>query len=547
MIEIILLNAIYIFSVFSMLPKCLHIYQLESYDCKKNYIWFKLNLNFVFYKYLLFDVILFFINYCFLLILSDLFFLIYFFILVLPCYFFISYYDEILKTKTHKKPLMFTNRIKRFTLIFLIFYLLIFNFLFIKYFSLNLLYCLLPLNFLLFSLIFVLSHFVSNIIEKTIAYCFISSAKKILRESNIITTIGITGSFGKTSVKNFMHTILSEKFNSLSTPKSYNTPMGVVKTIRENLNFQHKVFVVEMGADKKGDIHKLCEIVYPNMGVLTSIGKQHLNTFKSFENIIQTKSELSEFIKAISGIMVFNLDDKNVLDIYLKYSLKKYGVCIDINNHENFEQKRIFDNETILSAYNITLSEKGCKFDLLKNNEYFLTAESVLLGKHNILNILLAVAVAVELNLSKNEIITGIRKLKPIPNRLEIKKLANGATLIDNGFNSNPTSAQVSLEVLSLFNKKIKTIITPGLVELANEQYTENYLFGKSIAKVADTAIIVNNVNKNSLTAGLIDGGMEKDKILYFDNFNSSLINYLKTLSANNVVLIENDLPDNYK
>lgn len=547
MLEIILINAIYIFSVISLLLNCLHIYQLESYDCQKNYIWLRANFGFVFKKYVLINVALFFINYCFFIVLSELFFSIYFYILFLPCFIFVSYYDEIFKNIIHKKPLRFTKRVIRFILIFTFLYLIILNLIFVKFISLKVLYCFLPLNFVLHSLIFFVSHFVSVAIEKIIAKYYISSAKRILIKSNVVTTIGVTGSFGKTSVKNFIYTILSEKYNTLATPKSFNTPMGVVKTIRENLNFQHKIFVVEMGADKKGDIRQLCEIVYPDMGVLTSIGKQHLSTFKSFENIIRTKNELSDFVKAISGIMVFNLDDANVLDAYLRYPNKKYGVSVNIANHENFKDKKFFDKEIILSADNLTLSEKGCRFDILKNNENFITAESVLIGRHNVLNILLAVAIAIELNLSKNEIVAGIRKLKPIPNRLEIKKLANGATLIDNGFNSNPTSAQISLEVLSLFNNKNKIVITPGLVELANEQYTENYLFGKSIAKVADTAIIVNNVNKNSLTAGLFDGGMKKNKIIYFENFNTSLIDYLKTLTKDEVVLIENDLPDNYK
>lgn len=543
MLEVFILNASYIFIVFFMLPKVLHIYQLESYSYKKNYFWLKSNFSYVFNKYILFNIFLFFINFIFMLILSELFYLLFFYILFLPTYVYVTATTE---KKVYKTPLKYTKRIIRFIIIFIVFYLLIFNMGLINLVNIKLIYALLPLNFTLVLFVFIVSHLISYIIELVIAKVYLQLAKNKLMKSNILKTVGITGSYGKTSVKNFVHTILSEKYNALSTPKSYNTTMGIVRTIRENLNFQHKIFVVEMGADKAGDIKDLCEIVYPEVGVLVSIGKQHLNTFKFFDNIIRTKSELPNYINNSNGVMIFNLDDNNVHKIFSKFNLKKYGVCIDVNNHDNLKQNFFVNNTFILSTNNLQLDEKGSTFEILVNDKYFLTAETVLLGRHNVINILLAVAVCIELGLDEKEIMIGIKKLKAVSNRLEIKKMANGAILIDNGFNSNPTSAQVSLDVLSLFKNKNKIIITPGMVELANEQYTENYIFGGKIAKFADRAIVVNNVNKNALTAGLIDGGLDKNKILYFDNFNNSLIEYLKTLSDNDVVLIENDLPDNY-
>ena len=137
---------------------------------------------------------------------------------------------------------------------------------------------------------------VSNILlipcEKSVNRWYYNDAKRILNSMPDLTIIGITGSYGKTSTKHFLHTILSEKYNVLMTPGSYNTTLGVIRTIREQLKSYHNIFIVEMGAKQTGDIKEICDLVNPSIGIITAIGEQHLETFKTITNIQKTKFEL---------------------------------------------------------------------------------------------------------------------------------------------------------------------------------------------------------------------------------------------------------------
>ena len=148
-------------------------------------------------------------------------------------------------------------------------------------------------------------------IEAAVRRHYTNDAKKILASCPNLQIIGITGSFGKTSVKYFLTHLLSVRYNTLMTPESYNTPMGVVKTIRQSLRATHEIFVCEMGAKYVGDIRELCDIVHPTRGIVTSIGEQHLESFGSVENIIKTKYELADALPP-DGILYVNLSSETI-------------------------------------------------------------------------------------------------------------------------------------------------------------------------------------------------------------------------------------------
>ena len=146
-----------------------------------------------------------------------------------------------------------------------------------------------------------------------ISHGYVKDARRILESMPGLTVIGITGSYGKTSTKNFLHSLLSVKYNVLMTPESYNTTMGVVRTVRERLRPTHQVFIVEMGAKNPGDIREICDLVRPKYGMITSIGEQHLETFKTLDNIIKTKFELADAIPRRDCLL--NLDNRYIRDI----------------------------------------------------------------------------------------------------------------------------------------------------------------------------------------------------------------------------------------
>ena len=428
--------------------------------------------------------------------------------------------------KTVKKPLKITKRVVRFIILYsavLLGLLFVFAYFINNPIVFNSLVFLLPLcGFVLF----LFTALVAKPIEGTIKLHIIARAKRKLSNYDNLIKVGITGSYGKTSTKFILDTILKEKYCVLSTPGSYNTPMGISKTILSDLEKNHEVFIMEMGADKTGDIKYLCKAFKPSIGILTSIGNAHLETFGSFENIVTTKCELPNNLYGKS-LMSFNCNNHHVLHFANKYRKDKILVG------DNYE----------ICAKNIKITAEGCKFEIYNNGERFILAKTRLLGEHNITNILLCVGVAIRLGLNKQQISAGIRKLQPVKNRLELKKLYNGVVLLDDGYNSNPIGCDMALKTLDMFDAKRKIVITPGMVELGGEQYKENYKFGQKIASVANAVYIVNSTNKDAIKNGLFDENYDFNNVFFVKKFTD--IDFSK-FNQGDVVLIENDLPDNY-
>jgi len=350
--------------------------------------------------------------------------------------------------------------------------------------------------------------------------------KKLEQKNNLI-KIGITGSFGKTTTKNFLSTILSEKYKVCISPLSYNTPMGITKTILKSLKDSDEILICEMGARRKLDIKKLCDIVNPKYAILTSIGECHLETFKSVENIKATKFEIITSVEKQNGFAVFGAGDGHISDLY---------------NLAKCEKVKIADNT--IFAKNIKMDKNGTSFEL-NVFEQKIEVKTKLLGMHNIENILSCVALASKLGLNLEQIKLGIEKLEPVEHRLSIIQGANNVTILDDGYNSNLMGCKRALEVLKMFDGR-KVVLTPGIVELGDKQFSTNFEFGKLIASNADMAIVVNLANKKALVEGLQDGKMNDENIFIVTSLNEA-----KTILSNNLkdgdnLLIENDLPDNY-
>ena len=125
-------------------------------------------------------------------------------------------------------------------------------------------------------------------VEKSINNSYVNDARHIIGEMPSLKVVGITGSYGKTSTKHYLNRILSEQFNVVMTPGSFNTPMGVTRTIREMLKPYTEIFICEMGAKQRGDIKEICDIVHPQYGIITAVGEQHMESFKSIENVQRT-------------------------------------------------------------------------------------------------------------------------------------------------------------------------------------------------------------------------------------------------------------------
>lgn len=375
-------------------------------------------------------------------------------------------------------------------------------------------------------LIISLTHYLIFPIELLIKKYYILKAKRKLSKYNII-KIGITGSYGKTSTKNILKTLLEKDYKVCATPKNYNTEMGLTKTILENLD-DHDVLIAEMGARHKGDIEVLAKMIKPDYGILTTIGLQHIETFKNLQTIEQTKNELPKNLVE-NGIMVFNGDSKSTKKLYTAFQGEKYLAC---------------DENGYSYAKNITIDCDGSSFDMYINNELF-PVKTRLLGRCNINNIVTASTLAYIIGISKKDIISAIRSLEPTAHRLEIMK-NNYSTIIDDSYNSNLVGSKEALEVLSKFEGK-KIVITPGYVEMGSEQSQANFKLGAMIADVADYIVIMNETNKNYLLSGAISHNFNTNNIFFAQTRKKQkeILSLITTKGC--VILFENDLPDNYK
>ena len=381
-------------------------------------------------------------------------------------------------------------------------------------------------------------------LERAINEVYLFSARKRIKALNP-KVIGITGSYGKTSTKYILHRILSEKFNTLMTPDSYNTPMGICKVIRGQLVPEHEVFVVEMGAYKRGDIRELCNLASPQIGILTAVGPQHLERFKSVENIAKTKYELIESLPS-GGLAVFNCDN----EICAKLANKREQGGNPVSRYATEPSRVEVSEHPQLTATNIRHTNDGLAFTVQAsvNTQKATEVEirSQLLGRHNVSNILAAMAVAIACGMTLEEIREAIAKVEPVPHRLQLASGAGGVTIIDDSFNSNPVGAKAALEVLSEIGNGKKVLVTPGMVELGEMEYEENKKLGERAADVCDLVILVGPMRTVPILDGLKATAYPSQQIIVALNLEEVKKHLATRVQPGDVVLFENDLPDNY-
>lgn len=426
---------------------------------------------------------------------------------------------------TYIKPLVFTARVYRQIFVLSLLYVLV---IFLAY-NLNktgLMYLMFLSPVLAYFMIYPM-HILTSPIEAFVRGLFKKDAIKILERHPNLIKVGITGSYGKTSSKNILQEVLSENFYSLPTPASFNTPMGITITIREQLKNIHQVFICEMGADKVGDIVELSDFVKPDYAIITSIGPQHLATFKTIDNIIKEKMSLVENLPE-TGVAIINLDNDYIKNYQIKNNCKVVSYGID-------------NKEADYIAQNISYSIQGSSFDVVHHNETY-TFNTRLLGEHSVLNILSAIALARELNVGWDQLKAAVSKVRFIPHRLELKNI-NGISFIDNAFNSNPEGANMSLKVISQMPKK-RIIVTPGMIDLGPIQDEENYKFGYNMQGKVDVAILVGKNQTTPIYKGLIDANFDQDQIFVFDTVQQALAYVYSIATKDDIVLLENDLPD---
>ena len=375
--------------------------------------------------------------------------------------------------------------------------------------------------------VLVLADVLMSPVQAAINARFLSAARRKLAEIEP-RVIGVTGSFGKTSTKFAIESLVSHSDEVLATPGSFNTPLGVCRTINEQLQPTHRFFVVEMGAYGEGEIAELCRFVHPTIGVLTAVGPAHLERFGSMDAIRRGKYELIQSLGR-DGTAVMNVDDHEVrklADRTTDVRLLRYG--LDPEGRPD------------VTARDVETSVEGTTFTLVTGSDQA-TVSTRLLGRHALGHILAAVAVATTTGRSLRDLIEPIAALEPVEHRLQVIKGAGGVTVIDDAYNSNPDGAAAALEVLREMPARKRMVITPGIIELGPLQEEANVTFGRQAAEAADTVIFVARLNRAALVRGAEGGTAE---VITVDSLEEATQRMQGLLQPGDVVLFENDLPD---
>jgi len=371
--------------------------------------------------------------------------------------------------------------------------------------------------------------------EKTIATKFLAKAERRMRAYRG-RVLGITGSYGKTSTKYVVADLLSSRYRVLKTPAGVNTTMGITRVIREELQDDHEVFVVEMSAYGPGEIREVCDVVHPSLGILTAVGVQHLERFGTPERIAEAKYELIAALPN-GAPAVMNADD---------------DVCLRLAERARNDGKRVIlygvsadGPDVAVRGTEITVSAQGSRFRVVTADAQTEVFHTKLLGRWNLSNVVGGIAAALEWGVPLSAMKPAVASLVPAPRRLEIREEGGVIRILDVA-NANPRGAEMALEVLAQFSGGSRILITPGMVELGPIEAEENRRFGEKAAAVCDYVVLVGHEQTRPISQGLAARGYPADRVLVARQAHEVADLLAGIVRPGDILLYENRLPDTY-
>ena len=397
------------------------------------------------------------------------------------------------------KPLVFTGRVKRFfaaMLLFALFISVVFQ------------------KFMVVLPIF-LAYFVSLFIEKMLFNGFKVKAQKKIESMSDMKVVGITASYGKTSIKNIIAHLLKAKYKTYATPRSVNTLGGVMKDINDDLPEDTEVYVVEMGARGEGDIGEISTFVNPHYVVVGKIGPAHIEYFKTMENIRNTKMEILKTDRLRQAWVHESAMVKPETNVHTFGSKEN----LDIRTNMPAPQLIIEDIEATLDATSFTLD--GVRYS------------ASILGAFNAMNLAAAVLVAKELGLSDEQIQTQLSTLEPVAHRLQ-RIDAGGKVILDDSFNGNIDGMMAAFDLATTYEGR-KVVITPGLVEVDDEL---NIQVAKRANEVFDVVVVTGDLNY-----GIFKDHVEADKLVKLASKGEMEAMLVEQTRAGDLILFANDAP----
>lgn len=349
------------------------------------------------------------------------------------------------------------------------------------------------------------------------------------------TVIGITGSFGKTSVKHILGHILKSYAPTLITPGSVNTPMGVTRIIREQLEDNHRFFVVEMGAYGPGSIQRLCRLAPPDLGIITAVGHAHYERFKTIETVAAAKFELAQAV----------IDKNGTVIVHEKPLETEYAGKMTREKRNHYVVTGASPASDVIIERAEQLPE-GLRVFIRWNGDSF-RIDAPLYGLHHADNLALSFAAGVTLGIPAENVVIALKSVPQITHRLEVKKQPDGSVLIDDAFNSNPVGFSSALDLLPVLAKQgRKILVTPGMVELGDAHNDAHTEIGRKAGQICDIALIVQAQRIPTFVDGFRATGSEKT-LVEVNSFHEASAWLDRNRKPGDVVLLENDLPDLYE
>ncbi len=338
--------------------------------------------------------------------------------------------------------------------------------------------------------------------------------------------IAIAGSFGKTSMREILRTVLSVGKKVSAPPHSYNTLLSISRFV-SNLKGDEEVLIFEFGEYYPGDIRKLCELVRPQMGIITGVNEAHLEKFKNLDKTVNTIFELAECL----GEAPLYVNGEN------KLAKEKASVKDIVYSREGVGIWKVEEPVTGLDGTSFVLAGNGQKFNL----------RTKLLGLHQIGPLVAAFDIAVRLGLSQEKIQKGIENTKPFEHRLEPKVDVSGVITLDDSYNGNPDGVKAVIDFLASLKGHRRFYVTPGLVEMGPRTEAVHKEIGRSLAKAEiEKVILIKNSVTSYIEEGLKEAGYNGEVIRFSDALSAFAALPHLTIKGD-IVLLQNDWPDQYR
>lgn len=352
----------------------------------------------------------------------------------------------------------------------------------------------------------------------------IEKAKAKIGSLPNLKVIGITGSYGKSSTKEFLAAILSTKYKVCKTPKNNNSEIGVAKTVIANLKSTDEVFVVEMGAYRRGEIKAICDIVKPTIGVLTAVSEQHLSLFGSLGTIQETKYELIEALPE-NGIAVFNGDNRITREL-AERTLKITKV---------YSTERPAD----VTATAITVQPEKLSFSVqtAKEKQHFSLS---LLGGFHVSNLLAAITVAQTFGMTLTEIAEALKNITASEHTMAPYHHSSGVLIIDDTYSANPDGVLGALKHLKTIPRTYKVLVMMPMIELGSAANDAHRRVGEAMGQSCDLVIMT---QKNFGRTLQKTSQLSHQKFIFLSSPKAILDALTPYLNTNSVILLENRIP----